>query len=56
MHLGQNLCKPLKKAQDGCGVRQARLRHSIETYGTVAAVKDISDCTSDGVDTLVKPG
>lgn len=52
------LLHAIDKAQGEYGVRQARLRQNIETYGAVAAVKDYirRDRTSDGFEALVRLG
>ena len=52
------LLHAIDKAQSEHGVRQARLRQNIETYGAVAAIKDYikRNRTSDGFDALVELG
>ena len=52
------LLQAIEKAQDEYGVRQARLRQNVETYGAVAAMKDYikRNRTSDGFDALVRLG
>ena len=52
------LLSAIDKAQSDFGIRQARLKQNIETYGAVAAVKDYirRNRTSDGFDALVNIG
>lgn len=52
------LLHAIDTAQNEFGVRQARLRQNIETYGAVSTVKDYinRNRTSDGFDALVNLG
>lgn len=52
------LLHAIDKAQNEYGVRQARLRQNIETYGAISAVKEYikRNRTSDGFDALVRLG
>ena len=52
------LLSSIDKAQSEYGIRQARLKQNIETYGAVNAIKDYirRNRTSDGFEALVKLG
>lgn len=52
------LLRAIQTAQDECGVRQARLRQSVQDYGGISAAKRQirRNCASEGFDALAEAG
>ena len=52
------LLRAIQTAQDECGIRQTRLRQSVQDYGGVPAAKRQirRNCASEGFDALAEAG